>query len=338
MITRILLASALVASACTTDALVESTVADEGDGQAIDDVDALAAGVAITWPRVAQGDYNQDVTTVQYLLNQAGRAVALDGRFGAGTDAAVRAHQGAKGLIADGIVGEQTWLSLVVEVQAGSSGKAVEAVQYLLRNRYGASLDVTGQFGPTTEDRVLAFQKSVCLGETGVVGRYTWNALIARRSFCTGTTGGGAAQRLLDHDAAGRIELWDQTFGKYDGADPKSNIRDTAAGKAAKTSCYGTAPCTTVRLATGLVNGMAALREQYGYSYFVTAISGASHSATSYHYAGRAVDFGEINGVVVSGDSALARGFMQACRNLGAIEVLGPSNDANHQDHVHCAW
>ncbi|MCE9576214.1 MAG: peptidoglycan-binding protein [Deltaproteobacteria bacterium] len=211
-------------------------------------------------------------------------------------------------------------------------------MQYLLRNRYGASLDVTGQFGPTTEDRVLAFQKSVCLGETGVVGRYTWNALVARRSFCTGNTQGGAAQRLLDHNTAGRIELWNQTFGKFDGADPLSNIRDTAAGKAAKTSCYGTAPCTTVRLATGLVNGMAALREQYGYSYFVTAISGASHSATSYHYAGRAVDFGTINGVVVSGDSTLSRNFMQACRNLGAIEVLGPSNDPNHQDHVHCAW
>ncbi len=338
MIHRFLLLFALTAAACTTEATVDSIVADEGDGQAIDDVETLAAGVAITWPRLARGDYNQDVTTLQYLLNQAGRAVALDGKFGGGTDAAVRAHQTAKGLIADGIVGEQTWLSLIVEIQSGGTGKAVEAVQYLLRNRYNLSLDVTGQFGPTTEDRVLAFQKSVCLGETGVVGRYTWNALIARRSFCTGTTQGGAAQRLLDHNTAGRIELWNQTFGRQDGADPLSNIRDTAAGKAAKTSCYGTAPCTTVKLATGLVNGMAALREQYGYAYFVTAISGANHSATSYHYAGRAIDFGEINGVVISGDSTLARNFMQACRNLGAIEVLGPSNDANHQDHVHCAW
>ena len=170
MIHRFLLLFALTAAACTTEATVDSIVADEGDGQAIDDVESLAAGVAITWPRLAKGDYNQDVTTLQYLLNQAGRAVALDGKFGGGTDAAVRAHQTAKGLIADGIVGEQTWLSLIVEIQSGGTGKAVEAVQYLLRNRYNLSLDVTGQFGPTTEDRVLAFQKSVCLGETRRVG------------------------------------------------------------------------------------------------------------------------------------------------------------------------
>jgi hypothetical protein len=29
---------------------------------------------------------------------------------------------------------------------------------------------------------------------------------------------------------------------------------------------------------------------------------------------------------------------MSACRALGAVEVLGPSNDASHRDHVHCAW
>ena len=60
MITRILIVSALIASACTTEATVDSIVADDGDGQAIDDVETLAAGVAITWPRVAKGDYNQD--------------------------------------------------------------------------------------------------------------------------------------------------------------------------------------------------------------------------------------------------------------------------------------
>ncbi len=322
-------------AACDTDVLVET--GDFGD-EAIDDTTAIAAGPALIWPRVGRGDLSQDVTTVQYLLTQQGKVVGLDGRFGPSTEAAVKAVQQARGLVDDGIVGEQTWLALIVEVDLNDQGGAVQAAQYLLKNRYAQSLDVTGTFGSTTEARVKAFQTSVCLGATGIVGRYTWNAMVARKSFCGGTTGGGAAQRVLAAHNAGTLTLWNETFGRFDGADPLSNITAAAAGNAARTSCYGGAPCTTVRLSTGLVNGMAALREQYGYRYFVTAITGASHSAGSYHYAGRAFDLDEINGVQISGDSVAARNFMAACRALGAIEVLGPSNDAGHQDHVHCAW
>jgi hypothetical protein len=151
-------------------------------------------------------------------------------------------------------------------------------------------------------------------------------------------SGGSAASDLLAYHAAGSIVLWDQTFGRRDGADPLSNVRDAAAGRAARTSCYGGAPCTTVRLSPALLSGLAALRGRYGYRYFVTAIAGASHSSGSYHYAGRAADFDEINGVKINGNTAAARGFMAACSALGATEVLGPSNRADHQDHIHCAW
>ncbi len=153
-----------------------------------------------------------------------------------------------------------------------------------------------------------------------------------------GSAPGAPASALLSYHSAGTVQLWDETFGRRDGADPLSNIRDAAAGRNARTSCYGTAPCTTVRMSSALLSGMAALRSRYGYSYFVTAIVGASHSSGSYHYAGRAVDVGEINGVNISGDTSLTRGFMAACRALGAIEVLGPSNRSDHQDHIHCAW
>ncbi|MBK6462937.1 MAG: SH3 domain-containing protein [Myxococcales bacterium] len=151
-------------------------------------------------------------------------------------------------------------------------------------------------------------------------------------------SGGSAASDLLEYHAAGSVQLWDQTFGRRDGADPLSNIRDAAAGRSARTSCYGTAPCTTVRLSSALVTGLAALRSRYGFRYFVTAIAGASHSSGSYHYAGRAVDVGEIDGVNIAGNTALTRRFMAACTALGAIEVLGPSNRSDHQDHIHCAW
>lgn len=305
-----------------------------------------ALAPTISWPRVDEGDLNQDVTTVQYLLAGAGYPVALDGWFGPSTGTAVRSFQQSRDLVADGIVGDETWRALIVQVETGDTGSEVEAVQYLLKQRYGASIDVTGTFGPTTLERVKTFQSSQCLAATGVVGLYTWNALVARRSFCNGGGGGGgggngsgtAAQRVLAAHDARTLTLWDQTFGRFDGADPLSNIRDAAAGRAARTSCYGNAPCTTVALSPKMLAGMAALREQYGFHYFVTTIAGGTHSSTSYHYAGRAVDFDELNGVRILGDSATARQLMAACRALGAIEVLGPNNDPYHQDHIHCAW
>lgn len=275
---------------------------------------------------------------MQYLLRQHGQTVSLTGTFDEQTDRAVRALQASRQLVVDGIVGEQTWLALIVEIDAGDQGPAVSAAQYLLRERFGQNLDITGIFGPTTRARVEEVQADVCLGQTGVVGRYTWHALIAQHSYCDGDPTGPAAQRILAYHRAGELTLWDQTFGRFDGADPLSNITAAAAGRPARTSCHGGAPCNTVMLSNGLLNGMARLHEDYDFGYFVTAIAGAAHSATSYHYAGRAVDIGTINGVVVRGDSATSRAFMSACRALGAIEVLGPSNDANHQDHVHCAW
>jgi hypothetical protein len=136
-----------------------------------------------------------------------------------------------------------------------------------------------------------------------------------------------------------RLTLWNQSFGRFDGADPLSNIRDTANDQRAKTSCYGSTPCSYATLQLGLLNAMRELRERYGFQYFVTAIAGAQHSAGSYHYSGRAFDIDEINGQRIYGDSALARQFMNACWELGAVEVFGPSNDPNgHWDHLHCAF
>ncbi len=159
---------------------------------------------------------------------------------------------------------------------------------------------------------------------------------VATDFLCAG--GGSDAQQILSRHNNSQLTLWDQTFGRFDGADPLSNIEDAAAGIPAQTSCYGTAPCNQVFLKDGLLNGMLSLSRDFGFDYFVTSIAGASHSATSLHYQGRAVDVGTVNGVFINGDSPTARAFMDACRALGAIEVLGPSNDPFHQDHIHCAW
>lgn len=53
-----------------------------------------------------------DVIEAQTLLGKHGHAIDVDGIFGTGTDAAVKAFQAAAGLTVDGIVGARTWAAL----------------------------------------------------------------------------------------------------------------------------------------------------------------------------------------------------------------------------------
>ena len=82
----------------------------------------LRQGPNNLWPLVT-------VRSLQYLLNAHGAGLAVDGLFGAKTDAAVRAFQRAHGLVVDGVVSQQTWSAVIVTVHRGSAGPAVQAVQ-----------------------------------------------------------------------------------------------------------------------------------------------------------------------------------------------------------------
>ena len=64
-------------------------------------------------PTVKQGDNNQAVKRMQGLLIAAGRPVAVDGAFGAGTASAVRSVQQLGGLSPDGVCGPRTWARLL---------------------------------------------------------------------------------------------------------------------------------------------------------------------------------------------------------------------------------
>jgi hypothetical protein len=139
----------------------------------------LRQGPNSTWPRVT-------VRSAQYLLRARGASVAVDGVFGARTRAAVVAFQRSHGLVVDGVIGTQTWRSLIITVRLGSRGDAVRAVQDQINFRNGQggrTLAVDGIFGPATRRQVIGFQQGLA-GEIsgfrvdGIVGPQTWPPLV----------------------------------------------------------------------------------------------------------------------------------------------------------------
>jgi peptidoglycan hydrolase-like protein with peptidoglycan-binding domain len=142
-----------------------------------------------TWIEVTDGRIGPLAGTVQYLLNAHGYSVTIDDQVGPATTSAIAQFQTDKGLSVDGIVGNQTWPVLVVEVAQGARGDAVRAAQDQLRYRdlpECLNLTVDGAFGPLTDAAVRAFQtyvrdnQAVWLDEPmivdGVVGINTWYA------------------------------------------------------------------------------------------------------------------------------------------------------------------
>jgi peptidoglycan hydrolase-like protein with peptidoglycan-binding domain/transcriptional regulator with XRE-family HTH domain len=139
-----------------------------------------AAQPATSLPVLAAGNAGVDVETVQLLLRHRGYAsLAVTGSFDTETERAIRTFQGENGLVADGVVGPQTWARLFVNVREGSRGDAVQAVQVQLNHKQGAGLDEHGQFDATLRAAVLAFQRRARITVDGIVGPETWQQLLA---------------------------------------------------------------------------------------------------------------------------------------------------------------
>jgi len=155
-----------------------------------------------------RGSTGTAVEQLQFWLNTLSEfysdlpALTVDGSFGAGTEAAVRAFQQKFDLTVDGIVGQATWNEVFEQYQSvqsdlsptlpgqypgsplrqGDRGSNVQLVQFWLkiaRNVYTAlpDLAVDGIFGAGTRAAVAAFQRYFGLTADGVVGQATWNKL-----------------------------------------------------------------------------------------------------------------------------------------------------------------
>lgn len=162
------------------------------------------------------GDISNDVLTKQIQLNRISKNYpaipkieTLDGIFGTGTDAAVRAFQRIFNLAEDGIIGKETWYriaylytsvkrlaeldseGIALEeikkqysnlIRPGDTGDEVRVIQYFLAvvgNFYDTVPvpPINGEFDSATESAVRAFQRTAGLPEDGIVGEQTWHEL-----------------------------------------------------------------------------------------------------------------------------------------------------------------
>lgn len=133
--------------------------------------------VSGSWPSVKQGSTGGRVRVIQHLLNAHGHSTVVDGDFGPGCAASVKAFQSAKGLVADGWIGPVAWPVLVLDVRKGASGSKAKAAQVGL-NRHGHGLEVDGDFGSVSDQATRSFQSAKGLVVDGHVGQITWSHLV----------------------------------------------------------------------------------------------------------------------------------------------------------------
>lgn len=137
-------------------------------------------GSIIAWKELQQGANGAEVYAIQSLLDHYDLTTLVDGVFGADTKKQIKIFQKRKGLEETGMVDPETWETIVVQVAKGSNGKTVNAVQYLLKTKFGYELEIDGIFGPLTEDAIKDFQSKQGLTENGTVDILTWQKLIGK--------------------------------------------------------------------------------------------------------------------------------------------------------------
>lgn len=146
-------------------------------------VEYIPRGNLANYPLLRRGSDNNFVFLLQFILNHYyGTNLAVDGIFGAGTESAVRNFQQVNGLTVDGIVGTNTWRTLLTlapypTLRQGNSGAYVTFLQQLLESNLLPVGTIDGIFGSRTLSAVRTFQQNNNLTVDGIVGARTWNAL-----------------------------------------------------------------------------------------------------------------------------------------------------------------
>lgn len=136
-------------------------------------------------PTISRGATGDAVRRLQRALRRTPNlGLAVDGVFGAATEAAVKDFQQGAGLTVDGVVGPLTWAALpngapMPSLREGAAGDAVRSLQQVLANGASGQWNISpgaidGNFGPNTKASVKAFQTWGGVTADGVVGDQTW--------------------------------------------------------------------------------------------------------------------------------------------------------------------
>lgn len=209
----------------------------------------------ITWnklfPILKMGRGTKDqVRALQMLLYRQKHGLLIDGVFGSGTQAAVKAYQTLRNLTSDGIVGANTWASLCLATppagntlyfgtggsssgsntiyRQGDTGTAVHQIKrrMAVENMFAGTVDAT--FDAELTYAVKVFQASEDVRVDGLVGPATWSLLFPIVRKQTGQQEGAKAVQALLNLNGYNVGTPDGLFGT--GSENKLKQFQTANG------------------------------------------------------------------------------------------------------------
>ncbi|NLB90655.1 MAG: peptidoglycan-binding protein, partial [Clostridiales bacterium] len=136
------------------------------------------------------GENGSAIKEMQQALTDLGFDTnGIDGKYGKGTERAVKQFQESVRLVADGIAGDRTLTALYGKsnssssqnssstLRPGATGDAVKKLQQALKNLHYDVGTVDGKYGSGTTRAVKAFQKKNNLPADGIAGEKTFTLL-----------------------------------------------------------------------------------------------------------------------------------------------------------------
>lgn len=238
-------------------------VADDATRAALLDENSVAmteatGATASLYETLKKGDQGTSVKTLQEKLKALGYLTgAADGKYGAGTETAVKNFQKAAGLTETGTADPETLSAVyaakipVILFKRGAKGDDVSALQQKLKALGYLTGAADGRYGAGTVKAVEAFQKDNGLEATGRVDEDTMAALNAkeipaRTSFARGDIGDDV--KALQERLKGLGYLEGEADGNF-GSKTEQAIRKFQQAKSIKVT--GKADAETVKQIMG---------------------------------------------------------------------------------------
>lgn len=209
----------------------------------------------ITWnklfPILKMGRGTKDqVRALQVLLYRQKHGLLIDGVFGSGTQAAVKAYQTLRNLTSDGIVGANTWASLCLATppagntlyfgtggsssgsgtiyRQGDTGAAIHQIKRRMAVESMFTGTINAVFDAELTYAVKVFQASEDIRVDGLVGPATWSLLFPIVKKQTGQQEGAKAVQALLNLNGYNVGTPDGLFGT--GSENKLKQFQTAKG------------------------------------------------------------------------------------------------------------